>query len=66
MIRDSTFRHLIRWRKSINGNLRPLTHRAFVHLEAHEADKVFDATLFLKKREFTSKNLLGLLLQTPR
>lgn len=45
--------------------LRPLTRRAFVHLEAHEADKVFDATLFLKKREFTSKNLLGLLLKTP-
>lgn len=48
-----------RWR------LKPVGARAFVHLECHKQGKVFDATLSLKARAFSSRQLLRLLAATP-
>ncbi len=45
--------------------LKPIGDTAFVHLETCQQDKIFDATLFLKKKPFTSKNVFSLLLKTP-
>ncbi|WP_237485543.1 DUF1365 domain-containing protein [Vibrio hippocampi] len=45
--------------------LKPLTQRVFVYLACHQEEKVFDATLALKARAFTSTNLVKLLLATP-
>lgn len=45
--------------------LKPLSERFHVHLECHRSNKEFDATLAMRGREFTSLNLLKLLIFTP-
>ncbi len=45
--------------------LKPIGRTAFVHLETSQHDKIFDATLFLKKQPLTSQNVLSVLLKTP-
>ncbi|MFD2178203.1 DUF1365 domain-containing protein [Veronia pacifica] len=50
---------LYKWR------LRPLSDKAFVHLETHRDNREFDATLALEKQAFTSGELAKILLKTP-
>ncbi len=45
--------------------LKPVTDSLMVHLECHRDGKVFDATMAMKAREFTSQSLLWLLFKTP-
>ncbi|EDL52117.1 hypothetical protein VSAK1_00130 [Vibrio mediterranei AK1] len=45
--------------------LKPLGQRLFVYLACHKSEKVFDATLSMKGRAFTSKNLIRQLVTTP-
>ena len=45
--------------------VKPLTERLMIHLECHDPDKVFDATLSMKKNQLNSKNLLLALAKTP-
>lgn len=45
--------------------LKSLKQHVFVHLETHKEKREFDATLYLKKNEFTSNALNKLLLKTP-
>ncbi len=45
--------------------LKPITNSLMVHLECHREHKVFDATMAMKAREFSSNTLLWLLVKTP-
>ncbi len=45
--------------------LKPLEQRLFVHLACHRQKKEFDASLSMKAQQFSSKNLLKLLIKTP-
>ncbi len=45
--------------------LKPISDSLMVHLECHREGKVFDATMAMKAKTFTSSNLLWLLLKTP-
>lgn len=45
--------------------LKPLSERLFIYLACYQQHKVFDATLAMKSRDFTSSTLIKLLLATP-
>lgn len=45
--------------------VKPLTRHLMVHLECHKSNKVFDATLTMKKTPLNSRNLVKALLKTP-
>ncbi len=45
--------------------LKPLNESLMVHLECHREEKAFDATLAMKAKDFSTKRLLSLLVQTP-
>lgn len=48
-----------------NWTLRPINHKAFLHLEVSHENREFDATLALNKREFNNKEFLFLIAKTP-
>ncbi|WP_117234380.1 DUF1365 domain-containing protein [Vibrio maerlii] len=45
--------------------VNPLDKKLFIHLECHKGDKVFDATMAMKKHLFTSREMLTQLMRVP-